>query len=438
MGRRPAAPLLYGRKLRGQAGLAALSAEAACGATNGRVGFARSAHFVGARPGYVFTTREQGTGYYLDVCPRVRGGVHAVSALPRLRAVASEARAALDWGSVSDRSPTQAASQGEEQRTRLPPLFEVAAQPKGLRRARSSTSSQQSLPALPGVGTSEGSSSRQRLAAPVELSQLPLIEALRQLLIEKAGSLRKAYSAMDVSQHGEVDVTDFECGLRTLRIFGSPLAEFPTLQSLFERLDEGGTGVISLQEVLGYIPLRKPIDKAKDTCFLWADYHNKASAQRSELARPPCWRVAELSPDSVAQEQVGREAAAAPAGSPESKSIQANRRRELRRQLHDAQNAKSAQKKAAPRLSVSSEAEEEINPVEQWAAVEHRKILGQRGRIEDAIRGCSRARHALVDMQRMMVGLSSERVSKELRDALGFAGKFQKKDGEAAREGVSP
>lgn len=267
---------------------------------------------------------------------------------------------------------------------------------------------------LPKQAKGEGNNEPRLRLPPVELKQLPLKEALRQVLIERAGSLRQAYAAMDVDKSGEVDVQEFDLGLRALRIFGSPLHEFHSVQSLFDSLDEGH-GVLSLQDILDYIPTTRPFSEATDTRALWVDYHNKASAQRSQLARRPCWDIAEL-PADLAPEKACREAVsplAAGAGFPEEQSALAlHRRRELRRQFREAIGvSEGAKRRQLVRGAVQAEASLLQAASEQW------KIQGQRERIEDAIRGCGRARHALVDMQRMMAGLAPNDF-KELREAL--------------------
>merc|ERR1712023_193367 len=129
---------------------------------------------------------------------------------------------------------------------------------------------------------------------------------------------------MSLNKNGVVNSFEFEKGLQRAGLYGSPLEGYRSAMQLFDELPPkykafdpvSGTTILKLQDLLGYVPLvQSPVS---DTRSDWISYNNKASAQKSHLARKPLWRnrSMELRPDY-----------------PEVEHMQA--RRALRRQLVD-------------------------------------------------------------------------------------------------------
>lgn len=150
----------------------------------------------------------------------------------------------------------------------------------------------------------------------------------------------------------------------------------------------------------------------RDTSALWADYHSRASAQPSLLARAPRWRAVQS--DYLFGPSAGPPAAG---GSPHSEqrslaptpvsadwkdeSERVQRRRDLRRQLREASYLDMAEKRdlvgGLPSMRDAPKARSK----------EHERQLNQEVRIKGVMQDCSRARNEIVALQRMMVGVSS-------------------------------
>mmetsp|Transcript_38447 Transcript_38447/g.99325 ORF Transcript_38447/g.99325 Transcript_38447/m.99325 type:complete len:407 (+) Transcript_38447:43-1263(+) len=94
-----------------------------------------------------------------------------------------------------------------------------------------------------------------------ELDDVPFIHAMRQLVVERAGSVKQAYKLMDVGRRGVVDYREFEDALRRLALAKNPLfggkmsrAGGNDHAEVFRSLDRKGSGELSLQAFLGYSP----------------------------------------------------------------------------------------------------------------------------------------------------------------------------------------
>eukprot|EP00747_Dinoflagellata_sp_TGD_P166116 gnl/TRDRNA2_/TRDRNA2_188401_c0_seq1.p1 gnl/TRDRNA2_/TRDRNA2_188401_c0~~gnl/TRDRNA2_/TRDRNA2_188401_c0_seq1.p1 ORF type:complete len:502 (-),score=64.36 gnl/TRDRNA2_/TRDRNA2_188401_c0_seq1:31-1536(-) len=133
-----------------------------------------------------------------------------------------------------------------------------------------------------------------------ELERLPPAVALRQVLIECAGSLLKAYRVMDINKSGKVTFNDFKCGLQMVGAFRSPLfnvwAPDMIWQALLEEAGSCHHDMLELEEVLGFVPPRHDhthddVFHPCDTNSMWVQYTNATSAMRNSLAREPRWRA---------------------------------------------------------------------------------------------------------------------------------------------------
>jgi len=231
------------------------------------------------------------------------------------------------------------------------------------------------------------------------LRQLPTNEALKHTLIQAAGSLRQAYRAMDIAKTGTLNCEQFELGLKRLNIGGPRIAGFGDAPALFRILDFRGTGELSLSDLLGYFPVKKR-ERFKDTGVLVFDYANKASAQRSRLARAPRWQMG--SPGESRQMRrrgIGTSDDEAEFPRPWGSDPDAyeQQRRDLRRRLVDTKGDLPMHgKRAMVAGLVAPENYAEVRMREKNAA-----IVQQR-RIKDAIGACSRARSDLVGLTQAM------------------------------------
>ncbi|KAF4674526.1 hypothetical protein FOL47_009051 [Perkinsus chesapeaki] len=84
----------------------------------------------------------------------------------------------------------------------------------------------------------------------MDLRELPPVEALREALKLRTGSLKNAYRALDSNGNGEVGFSELEAGLGSLDIDSRQIADLD-LRSLFKLLDSDSSGQLSLEEVLG-------------------------------------------------------------------------------------------------------------------------------------------------------------------------------------------
>lgn len=221
-----------------------------------------------------------------------------------------------------------------------------------------------------------------------ELRNLPVAEALRQILIERTGSLKQAYKAMDVNGGGVVNPVEFEQGLLKARVFGSPLVGYRDAHELFRGIDQSRHGVLSLQEFLGYMPMIVKKTRCRDTRAQWISYNNQTSAQKSRLVRQPCWKLSSVDRGDNDAE-------------PDYQFAQ-RQRRELRNQLLGNQRGglKMEEKRRLVKGLVAHE--DRDDELQQH----YRKMTEQTERIGNAIHSCSRARSELVSLQQAMVQLS--------------------------------
>ncbi|KAF4692288.1 hypothetical protein FOZ60_013820 [Perkinsus olseni] len=83
-----------------------------------------------------------------------------------------------------------------------------------------------------------------------DLRELGPVKALREALIIRSGSLKDAFRALDGNGNGEVGFSEFETGLRSLRIDTQRIASID-VRSLFKLLDVNRSGLLSLEEIFG-------------------------------------------------------------------------------------------------------------------------------------------------------------------------------------------
>mmetsp|Transcript_16716 Transcript_16716/g.47564 ORF Transcript_16716/g.47564 Transcript_16716/m.47564 type:complete len:244 (-) Transcript_16716:133-864(-) len=130
-------------------------------------------------------------------------------------------------------------------------------------------------------------------------------------------------------------------------------------------------------------PARAP--KALDTQTQWTDYTSKVSLQQQ---RRPHWpRRVHLQADDSAPADEGF----------------LQRRRALQKQIREA-GVRAPVREGLKRDLVQGPMASE-NSARHWAS-EHRRIETHRLQIKEAIRGCSRARHELAGIRRVMAELS--------------------------------
>jgi len=222
-----------------------------------------------------------------------------------------------------------------------------------------------------------------------ELRNLPVAEALRQILIERTGSLKFAYRAMDVNGSGVVNPDEFGKGLLKAGIFGSPMVGFRNVSDIFRQIDKPRNGLLSLQEFLGYVPYdNKKHKRDRDTRAQWINYNNKTAAGRSRLARKPKWKADRIAPDEDFHSADHTRA-----------------KKELKLQLLDARKRGGLKMEEKRRLVRGLVSDEERD--REWQQ-EYRKMNEQNERIGEAIHSCSNARSELVALQKAMVQLSPE------------------------------
>jgi len=157
------------------------------------------------------------------------------------------------------------------------------------------------------------------------------------------------------------------------------------------------------------------------TRALWGDYARKVSTQLPRLERNPRWK-----PETAAASVDG-------SGDGDDWEVQHSRstqkRRDLRRQFReDRQGISTDQKRELiPGLVAPGEASRHLE-------MEQRKMEGHRQRIHEAIKGCSKARLDLVEMQRKMAGLApqehpeAKHVMRMFKDLRGPGGGKQNMD----------
>jgi len=303
--------------------------------------------------------------------------------------------------------------------------MELTALPKSRLPAVPMGRGRQSLPAVStfaGGGGSEGSRRSRVTMSQDELGlhKLPTAEAVRQALIQRTGSLRLVYLSLDVNRTGKVSSADFERGLANLNIYGSPIAKFLSIESLFKELACGAVE-LSLHEVLGYVPIEKStkMQGVSDTKTQWFEYHNKTSAMKSRLIRGPAWKEEQatanvLPPINDQEPKTFGEREQNDAGTnsnnkkqplnwEQAECVRRRRRQDLRKQFREARQEMNMREKQ-DLVGGNACGEDAIEIREN----EHRRVERHRQRIEGAIRDCSRSRQQLVDMQKMLSNVSDQ------------------------------
>eukprot|EP00927_Polykrikos_kofoidii_P006011 TRINITY_DN12425_c2_g1_i1.p1 TRINITY_DN12425_c2_g1~~TRINITY_DN12425_c2_g1_i1.p1 ORF type:complete len:386 (-),score=34.59 TRINITY_DN12425_c2_g1_i1:236-1393(-) len=299
-------------------------------------------------------------------------------------------------------------------RMRLPSIHGNSTRSSPIARRRARSSSDAHFPsggaesasdlACSGASSSEcspiKSSFRRRMTLKEDArNEQPTLDAMRQLLLQRAGSLKQAYVVLDVHKTGHVTLLDFKVGLNCLHINVSPFAEYPSFEKLFKKLAAGATE-LSLEHLLGYVPIGNSRTQL-DTRTVWLDYHNKTSALR-KVAREPAWRskgnctAGDVSPTSD-DERLHCQSGGEVQTWTDKESARMRRRRDLKAQFREVRgNMQTDQKRGLVHGMVRPE------KAQDHFLEENRKMLIKRQKIESAIRDCSKARLAVVNMKTMM------------------------------------
>eukprot|EP00931_Biecheleriopsis_adriatica_P089645 TRINITY_DN63736_c0_g1_i1.p1 TRINITY_DN63736_c0_g1~~TRINITY_DN63736_c0_g1_i1.p1 ORF type:complete len:502 (+),score=94.35 TRINITY_DN63736_c0_g1_i1:74-1507(+) len=259
---------------------------------------------------------------------------------------------------------------------------------------------------LPAIGTAKTSAASGRTREKRKDSDT--LENLRQALITSTGGLKQAYRALDVKKTGKVDAETLNMALEDIRFQHPHVHALPSVRAVFEAMQEDRRGMLSLQKLLNFSPL-SPTDPSKDgirqrrlvdTHALWNEYSRKSSAQPVTLERQPRWGPLPTAEHDEPSSQND-------AGMLWDMQLEAKKRRkDLRKQFReDRQGIKAEQKRELIQGLVPLE--ETNRHVEQ----EQRKFEGHRQRIQEAIKGCSKARFDLIEMQRQMAVLNPEDVN---------------------------
>lgn len=259
-----------------------------------------------------------------------------------------------------------------------------------------------SLPHLHSSSMSSKSSASNQLNLRLQaedLRKLPADEALRQVLIDRCGSLKNAYRFMDIHHTGEVNEEDFERAMQGMGFFESPLIDFATTHDLFWKListspqAKGANPTLSIHELLGYVPVDKSLGQTRTK---WFEYHNRSSSVPSTLARVPCWRSS-----ATNEAAAGTTASRAPRSLEQEPGGILEQRRRLQKQMHKVRTGGTA----AMRLLVGP-ASEPMKKCEGILFME--KAQRSKRRIEGAIRDCSRKRHELVEVQKLLASVTKK------------------------------
>lgn len=245
------------------------------------------------------------------------------------------------------------------------------------------------------------------------------IQNLRQSLLQITGSLPEAFKALDAKGTSSLDMPTMTRVLEALEAkSGKPL---PTAASVFTAMSLGYDEAISIPKLLEYNPAKqRSALRQMDTQALWKAYTKEKSAHSRSLDRGPRWKPnakseRPLPPDSWAEHLEA-----------------VRRRRDLRKQFREDRQGIKAEQKRELILGVSPY-ESHLGMREQ----EHRNLEVHRQRIQNAIRGCSRARFNLVEIQKQMAGLVKDdtEVSSALqgifRNKLQFRSEIQSDDEES-------
>lgn len=292
---------------------------------------------------------------------------------------------------------------------------------------------QQSMPNIPAAGSVPGFSfrrgekalqeckERQELTNNASLHELPLkelqsmpvLDAFRHMLISRLGSLPQAYRYLDVNDNGNLSYSEFESGLRALQVDWS-LITGKSIANLFKALDQNGSGDLSLEELLGYMPLSQDFGSANLTQHEWIRYCNQTSelAMKAQCSRPPRWTS-----EGVHERRVNE----ALDWFEEDRKHQ-QRREDLRRQLKEFGNKDQVTDKRTSNLKrdlVVDKKYRQIVDAEEVKRLKKQDIERTQDkvrRIQTVIRDGARARKQIVDMQKIISGVESR--SKEInRDA---------------------
>jgi len=221
--------------------------------------------------------------------------------------------------------------------------------------------------------------------------------------VEITGNLLEAYKALDAKGTASLDMATMT---RVLEVLENRSGRtLPTSAAIFDSLDEDPRGAVSISKLLEFNPLKQRTSlRQLDTQALWKAYSSKKSEHTRSLDRLPRWRPnakseRPLPPDSWAEH------------------LQAVRRkRDLRKQFREDRQGIKPEQKRELILGVA--------PPESYTGIreqEHRNLEVHRQRIQNAIRGCSRARFNLVEIHKQMAGLVAEKA--EVNNAI--RGMFQ-------------
>lgn len=234
---------------------------------------------------------------------------------------------------------------------------------------------------------------------PEGLQRLPVAEALRQVLIDKANGMRTAFSRMDLNGNGKLQFQDFEIGMHGLGIFVSPLPQCPSMKEIWAALDKDENDRLSLHDLLGYLPN----DRLGETCSLWSKYHNTTSSSPSTLARLPGWRntMTKILPKGT---ETSVESFPRPA------DIKA--RKELRTRLREGRNAGGTfQRKLVSGIIPEAD-------LHQARALEKREQERWKRRVEGHIRECGKARLELAEVHRQLAAVAKPALYMEHHEVL--------------------
>eukprot|EP00929_Paragymnodinium_shiwhaense_P063554 TRINITY_DN31749_c0_g1_i1.p1 TRINITY_DN31749_c0_g1~~TRINITY_DN31749_c0_g1_i1.p1 ORF type:complete len:434 (-),score=82.06 TRINITY_DN31749_c0_g1_i1:261-1562(-) len=257
-----------------------------------------------------------------------------------------------------------------------------------------------------------------------QLHRLPVAEALRQVLIQTAGSLQKAYEMMDVQGFGLVDFYCFRWGLEKLSIVNSPLKHIHGLENLYwqvvehlnvEHPEDEKVDYIDLSELLGYVSFEECYLSRKDADVArgWAYYCSRTAGVPSMLARDPLWRMDGPSStgggprvprrNALSVRSQGNECLQEPREpAPGICEELAASRRKLRQRLREARGTGLATQRAMVGGLVSAQEHSAV------IARDRQRNNKWNRRIEGHIRECSKARHELVEVQRKLEAVSRE------------------------------
>lgn len=258
-----------------------------------------------------------------------------------------------------------------------PPWQPQPAEPAESRRRRVSSDVNEAtqLPALaPGYPSLRKSVAQ---SLPVLRRSTSPIADLRRCFLSAGAS--RAFEQLDVHRSGVLNFHDFQHAVETSDAGFEP----SLIVEVFGALAVDGQ--LSIAKLLDLHPLERTKHMEKmDTQSLFKAYKHKSFGHRN-LNRQPRWHEAERRCEFHGYQETLR------------------RRRDLRKQFReDRQGIKTEQKR---------ELVQGIQPLESFSGFreqEQRNMEVHRQRIQDAIRGCSRARYNLVEIQKQMADLVAD------------------------------